>query len=72
MKACIHFVGFRGDEYHSAVRIFGEPDFIHRYWDVRALGDVDPDNDVVVFARQKDWDNIKTPRVQAFDDSAVF
>jgi len=26
----VHFVGFRGEEYRSAVRVFGLPDVIHR------------------------------------------
>lgn len=69
-EICVHFVGFRGDEFHSAVKIWGKPDFIHRFWDVRATGDVSP-QDIVVFARKKDWDNINTPKQQAFDDSAV-
>jgi hypothetical protein len=48
--AAVHFVGFRGDEYHSAVRAFGPPDFVHRVWDVRAAAEVAP-HDTVVFAR---------------------
>lgn len=35
---CLHFVGFRGDEYNRAVAVFGTPDFIHRSWDARAVG----------------------------------
>lgn len=46
---CIHFVGFRGEEYHSAVKVFGRPHFIHRGWDLRAQREI-ADNDVVVFA----------------------
>lgn len=45
----LHFVGFRGDEYTRACRVFGAPDFIHRYLDARVYGDVAP-GDVVVFA----------------------
>lgn len=46
----IHFVGFRTDsEYHSAVRVWGEPDFIHMTHDHRMYGDVDPENDLLVF-----------------------
>lgn len=70
MRNAVHFVGFRGDEYVTAVRVFGKPDFFHRVWDVRAQHEVDQ-NDVVVFARAKDWASVNEPRQQAFDDSAV-
>jgi hypothetical protein len=46
----LHFVGFRGDEVHSARRVCGEPDFWHRTWDVRARDEVMP-WDVAVFAK---------------------
>ena len=49
MKPCTHFVGFRGDEYHSAVKIFGEPNFFHRVFDIRAKADI-IEGDTVVFA----------------------
>lgn len=68
-KACLHFVGFRGSEYVSAVRIFGKPDFIHRYWDHRAIGDIVADLDTVVFAKGSERD---TPNVYAFNDSECF
>lgn len=48
----VHFVGFRGEEYHSAVKVWGKPDFYHRHWDYRAMADVAP-GDVVVFATAK-------------------
>ena len=66
----VHFVGFRGDEYHNAVKIWGIPDFIHRFWDVRAAAEAQPD-DIVVFARVKDWNSQYEPRKESFDDSAV-
>jgi hypothetical protein len=68
---CVHFVGFRDDRYHNAVRIFGRPDFVHRVWDHRAVADVAPD-DTVVFARAEDWNNIDRPTPYSFDDSAFF
>lgn len=68
-KACLHFVGFRGDEYTRAVRIFGKPDFIHRYWDHRAVGDIVPGLDTVVFAKGSERD---APNVYAFNDSEHF
>ncbi|SFP57375.1 hypothetical protein [Sphingomonas rubra] len=46
----LHFIGFRGDEYSRAVRVFGEPDFIHIGWDRWAKLEVMP-GDVAVFAR---------------------
>lgn len=46
---CVHFIGFRGEEYWSAVRVFGRPHFIHRWWDRRARRDIGED-DLVVFA----------------------
>lgn len=45
----LHFVGFRGDEYNRACRIFGQPDFIHIGWDKRAQREIGP-GDVVIFA----------------------
>jgi len=36
----LHFVGFRGDEYGRAVRLFGRPDFIHIGWDRWARAEV--------------------------------
>lgn len=48
--SALHFVGFRGDEYHRARRIFGEPDFIHLRWDRRAKREIDFDRDTVLFA----------------------
>lgn len=70
MTNSVHFVGFRGDEYVNAVRVFGKPDFFHRFWNVRAQQEVQ-EGDVVVFARDKDWNRIAKPKLQAFDDSAV-
>ena len=47
----VHFVGFRGEEYWSAVKGWGKPDMIHMWWDRRAQRDVHPDYDTVVFAK---------------------
>lgn len=62
-----HFIGFKDDRYHNAVRVFGKPDFFHRIWDVRAQQEIQPD-DVAVFAR---WDETATPSPFAFNDSQV-
>ncbi len=45
----VHFVGFRGEEYRSAVRIWGRPSFIHRRNDPRMRREVHP-SDTIVFA----------------------
>jgi len=49
-RPALHFVGFRGDEYSVALRIFGPPDFIHIGWDRWARQEVMP-GDIAVFAR---------------------
>ena len=49
----VHFVGFRGEEYWSAVKVWGRPGFVHRWWDQLARREI-ADDDVVVFA-QGDW-----------------
>ncbi|WP_088331845.1 hypothetical protein [Sphingomonas mucosissima] len=51
----VHFVAFRGDEYWSAVRLWGRPSFIHRRWDQRARRELHP-SDTVVFAKGCDQD----------------
>lgn len=81
MQNALHFVGFQDnrfwtkrnrdatvDRYNNAVRIFGEPDFIHRRWDVRAAQEVAP-GDTVVFAN---GDGSETPEHPSFDDSQHF
>lgn len=60
----IHFIGFRGDEYWSAVRVWGSPHFIHRGWDLRARRDIGPE-DLVIFANCS-WD--AAPRVRSYND----
>lgn len=51
----VHFVAFRGEEYWSAVRIWGRPGFIHRRWDQRARREIHP-SDTLVFARGTEQD----------------
>jgi len=50
VRPIIHFVGFRGDEYTSACRIWGKPHYVHYVWDRRAQRDI-ADCDTVVFAK---------------------
>lgn len=45
----IHFVGFRGHEYIPACRVWGLPDFIHKFHDGRMYEEIG-ENDIVVFA----------------------
>ena len=48
MTRCIHYVGFRGDEFVRAYRIWGGPVIIHRDYDDRVFTEVGED-DVVIF-----------------------
>lgn len=50
MQSAVHFVWFRGEEFNSAKKVWGEPDFIHRGWDKRARREI-LDGDTIVFAR---------------------
>lgn len=72
----VHFVGFpdfrrttSSKDFISAVRIFGQPDFIHVMWDRRAQAEIF-EGDTVVFARKVD--PTSPPSKFSFDDSAVF
>lgn len=60
----LHFVGFKGDEYVRACRVFGVPDFIHPGWDLRAKREIAPE-DTVIFATGS-FD--QEPRRQSFTD----
>lgn len=53
----IHFIGFRGEEYWSAVKVFGLPDFIHLTYDHRMYGDIG-EGDILVFASKADPEHI--------------
>lgn len=66
MKNAWHFVGFKDDRFHNAVKVFGRPDFVHRFWDKRAVDEV-CEGDVVVFA-ERDEHQYVSP--YTFDDSA--
>lgn len=52
-RPALHFVGFRGEEYMRAIRVFGWPDFIHRGWDHRAQREIGP-HDIVLFGPKAD------------------
>ena len=69
MKKALHFVGFRGDEYNNAVKVFGKPDFFHRRYDARVVfsGEV-ANGDTVLFANGSENNFTKW----AFNDSDIF
>lgn len=52
-KPALHFVGFRGYEYVSAVRVWGKPDFVHIGNDRRMRGEIF-EGDIVVFANHSE------------------
>ena len=64
VKPAVHFIGFRGEEYWSAVRVWGLPDFYHRVWDMRAQREIAAE-DTCVFAK---YDPAQ-PSPYNFDDS---
>lgn len=57
VRPALHFVGFRADEYLSALRIWGKPNFYHQGWDLRAKRDIHPD-DTVIFAKGTELDPV--------------
>ena len=63
----IHFVGFRGDEYNSAVKVWGQPHFIHRWWDRRAQREIAED-DIVVFTQ---FANMELSKYNATDPDGL-
>lgn len=67
MKNAVHFVGFKDDRVHNAVRVFGKPDFWHRRWDRRAVDEV-AEGDTVVFATGDEHSPVDP---FAFDDSSM-
>ena len=64
----LHFIGFKGDEFNRAKRVFGPPDFVHRRWDARAACEV-CEGDVAVFATGDEHSPVDP---FAYDDSAYF
>jgi hypothetical protein len=63
-RPALHFVAFKGDEYWSAVKVWGRPGFIHRRLDLRARRDL-ADEDTVIFAQGTEAD---PPAVKSGDD----
>lgn len=64
----LHFVHFRGEEYHAAVKVFGKPDFYHMVYDKRAQKEF-AEGDMVVFAQGTEKD---MPFPYTYDDSNFF
>jgi hypothetical protein len=65
----IHFIGFTdSSQLHRAIKVFGQPDFVHRRWDVRARQEV-VGGDIAVFARGSQDQQAQHP---SFDDSQFF
>ena len=67
-NSCTHFVGFTDDTFNRAIKVFGRPDFVHRYWDGRAKSMIGP-CDRAIFSKGTDQD---VPTIYSFDDSGVF
>lgn len=67
VRGIVHFIGFRGDEFTRAQKIWGKPDFIHRNWDERARQEIAP-GDIAVFAQGNETSPCNP---YAFNDSAV-
>ena len=75
----VHFVGLWDQDvatlmvFERAVQVFGKPDFVHRHWDQRAVGDVAP-GDVVIFGTPREWERFQNnrPAEFAFNDSEIF
>lgn len=65
----LHFVGFRDDRYWNAIKVFGQPDFVHQRWDWRTLQEYDPETDTIIFATgDETWRLAR----YSYDDSSFF
>ena len=77
MYKAVHFIGFKpgARDWWSAVRVFGQPDFIHRKWDERAAygGEIDLSTDILIFSSIGEWRAYRDNRPAPFsvDDSAM-
>jgi hypothetical protein len=59
IQRVVHYVGFRGDEFTTAFRLFGGPVMIHRTNDVRTQSEIDPDHDLVIYANAETEDRVR-------------
>jgi len=63
----IHFVNFRDDtEYQNAVKVWSEPDFVHKIHDKRMYQEIDTKNDIVIFSK---YAKLKPNNIYSYDDS---
>jgi len=46
----LHFIGFRGEEYWSAVRVWGKPDYVWPKATWSVLGEISGE-DTIIFAK---------------------
>lgn len=72
-RKTVHYIGFRGDEFVRAYKIFGGPVMIHRTHDPRSQRDIDPEKDVVIFANGESEDYVhsrNSPDVVGFGYTA--
>lgn len=60
-----HFIGFRSEEYWSAIKVFGKPDFFHMHYDMRAKVEI-AKGDLAIFACKE----VINP--YTYDDSSHF
>ena len=63
----VHFVGFKDERFNNARKVW-KPDFIHRFWDARAVAEV-AEGDVVIYA---DATQTQPINPYTYDDSAYF
>ncbi len=66
----VHFVGFRGEEYISAIKVWGRPDFIHLDHDRRMQRCCD-DGDVIVFGPKAREDVVSKYNGNDIDESKL-
>ena len=63
----VHFVNFRDDtEYQNAVKVWSEPDFVHKIHDLRMYQEIDTENDIVVFSK---YAKLEPNPIYSYDDS---
>lgn len=71
MFRAVIFVGFKGDEFNRAMKVFGPPDIVARYADPRLFGDIAP-GDTVVFANGEELNIARRANKPSFNDSMHF
>jgi len=59
MPRTVHYIGFRGDEFTRAQRLYGGPVMIHRVNDIRTQSEIDPDVDLAIYANGEREDRVR-------------